>query len=523
MIKRGFILSTQLLSTLTIIFAVTIYALLRADMLNQKVGFTLLTILLLCFLTAEINLVRLKQPDRWLLNPAIFCSITTFAIYFGITNIIYFFPDYAINALGISSKINLSMNKLMLIVIIGAIAMWLGYWSSISSQLLNSQLITNLQYKYFNQDSIPVFWVIPSIYLIANLSRLAEVWLGIYGYSANYQHLMDTISYNQFLITLDNAGVLALLIVSLQYYAKNPGILTKLYFYIIIVGELFWGLLSGMKSAVMIPFIIIFITQYLRQKHIVKIWIVLVPMIIFSSYSLIEPFRNEKNNNPHFEATSVSGIITAMIGAQQRQYQAKHRQEVQELNDQENLLQTEENVAITLKFLRRINLTSDAAVGINFADSNEKLPEGSPDFLLNTILAPISAFIPRFIWHDKAIQNIGIWYTQVVMGQPDSLSSTAMSIFTDLYFVGGIIAVFIGMFVIGMMQRLMFFATKPWISGAGAIVYLGLMTKFEIIAESDTQTIIGFTFRMLPILLIFQAICYQHGSKRFRPRIKSAK
>ncbi len=515
--RKTFVISTGLASVCVITVAGFIYALLIGGLISQKVCFSVLTLLLIIFLFAEINQLRKLHSKRWLLNPVVVCSMAAFFLYFGITNILYFFPADTLRLIGIMPNVTPIMNKLMFIVIIGAVAMWLGYWSSISNRLLYSRALMYLQDKYFSKDVPPRFWVVAILYVIANLSRLLEVHLGIYGYSVNEARIGETILYAQFLILLDNLGLFVLIIVALQYYADTQQHFVKFYFFVVLFVELFWGVLSGMKSLVLLPFLCILMTQYLRRGYIYKKWLLTVPLIVFVAYMIVNPFREEKNKNPNFEATSVSGIVHAIVDAQIRQF--IERKKSIGRNFDMNIIKGENDANVILQVMGRTNLTYAAAAGVDYADTTKKLPPGSPDFLGNLIKAPLGALIPRFIWQGKPIQDIGIWYTQVVMGKSNLFSSTAMSIFTNLYFVGGISAVFIGMFIIGIFQRIIFFISKPWISSAGVIVYLGLMPKFEFIAEGDSQTIVVFIFRIIPLLLIFQSLFYKHKSSSTRSEI----
>ena len=128
---KTFSLSTTLVCFFTFITALTVYSLLCADILDQKIGFTILTLLLLTFLVVEINYLRTKHTERWLFNPVVLCSIMTFFLYYVFTNLLYYLPEEEINIEHLSNTISLVMNKMMFIVIIAAIALWLGYWSPI--------------------------------------------------------------------------------------------------------------------------------------------------------------------------------------------------------------------------------------------------------------------------------------------------------------------------------------------------------------------------------------------------------
>ena len=505
---KHYTVTTPIVAIFTMLSAVIVYVALLDKLISNRTGLAFLTIILLVFLFLEIRRVRKLQPARWLFNPTVMSSMLAFGLYWGVTNVLFWFPANKIKLVELSPIITLVENKQMLLVILGAVGIWLGYWSPITEKILVGRFSRKLQRKYFNADSATKFWVIPFLYLITNLSRLIAVWLGVFGYAADYDRNLEAAAYTQYLSLGDNIGLLTLTIVSLQYYSKLKTGLTKFYFFFVLSLEIFWGVLSGFKSAVMFPFLCILVIQYLRLGYIKKRWLIIIPIIIVMSYSLIEPFRQEKMSNPAFNGTSVSGLISAVINGQ------LHRHEEKKMQNKDDPIERQKEIdaPLALKVMSRVNLTYFGSFGIEFADTVAVFPPGSPDLAENALQAPIGALIPRFIWSGKVIQNLGIWYTQVVMGHPEVVSSTAMGVITNLYFVGGWLAVFIGMYLMGILQRLLFFMVKPWVSAAGALTYIGLMTKFVLIAEIESQTVIAYVFRILPLLIIIQGFIYKHDN-----------
>ncbi|MHB8159796.1 MAG: hypothetical protein ACYDGS_04790 [Thermoleophilia bacterium] len=140
-------------------------------------------------------------------------------------------------------------------------------------------------------------------------------------------------------------------------------------------------------------------------------------------------------------------------------------------------------------------------MGIEYAANNNELPAGSPEFLGNIILAPAHALIPRLLWDSKSLQNIGLWYTNQVMGL-DFYSSTAMSPFTYLNFAGGPLAVIIGFLMVGIFQRGLFDGLRHF-GGGGLIVLFGLLGTLVII-DSAFDTFFVNLIRFLPILVVAQ-------------------
>jgi hypothetical protein len=177
-----------------------------------------------------------------------------------------------------------------------------------------------------------------------------------------------------------------------------------------------------------------------------------------------------------------------------------------------HLAGTEKIALPLLHVMKRLNITYVGSLGIAFADDNESLPAGSPEFLRNILLAPLHAWVPRFLWAGKPLGNAGLWYTQTVMGLDEQITTTAMGPFTHLYFAGGIIAVFLGFIFIGFIQRVTFFVTQPWISPAGGIVFLSILTTLSV-GENSFNGIIVSLFRELPLILMLQFFLYKRTSR----------
>jgi hypothetical protein len=160
----------------------------------------------------------------------------------------------------------------------------------------------------------------------------------------------------------------------------------------------------------------------------------------------------------------------------------------------------------TASFFVRVSDVVTAANGIEFAERWQVLPEGSPAFLKDILLSPVYSVIPRFLWGDKPINNVGVWYTQVVMGQPTT-SSTAMYPVTYLNFAGGIVAVIIGFLVVGVIQCALFRGLSAH-AGAGvfiAICLIGSLGHVDSVYYSFFTSLI----RNVPLLLALQWLLFR--------------
>jgi hypothetical protein len=231
------------------------------------------------------------------------------------------------------------------------------------------------------------------------------------------------------------------------------------------------------------PFIIVGLCKYYQQRKF-PIWVVGAVFIsVVAGYTVIEPFRIIRYQDPGFEGRTVSGIYRSML-------------------DRDSFYEPtrDDLLSIPLKFISRINLTYVGSLGIEYAEGGA-LPDGSPDFLKNIFLSPAHAVVPRIVWENKPYQDIGLWYTRVVLGH-NTLTSTGMGPFTYLYFAGGIISVLLGFFVVGVVQRTWWDAFFHRGSGS-ALLFFGMLGTLVVVDSAFDSFFISL-FRMTPLLLIVQ-------------------
>lgn len=165
----------------------------------------------------------------------------------------------------------------------------------------------------------------------------------------------------------------------------------------------------------------------------------------------------------------------------------------------------DESESTLLQVAARSNLSYIGAFGLEYADTHKTLPIGSPAFLEDIFLAPVHALVPRFIWDSKPLGNLGLWYNQVVMGM-SHFSSTAMGPFVYLYFAGGYLAVAIAFYIIGIVQRILWFRLTPWASLPGAIIMLGLMRSVATIDSAVNGMIIALIRESLLLLMLVHVL-----------------
>lgn len=477
---------TAVLRVLVVCLALLIYAVLSIDLITNSDGLTAYSLLLLGYLYVEAKNLRACEPHLFWINPVVLASIFTFVMAFGVTNVLFFMPEDVVALVGLEPIATPWMNQLMLLVVLGAISMWVGYSSGMGRRMGRMLQRSRVLRKWMP----PALRINkPALYAFLAISLIVKLWaikLGIYGYSSTYDQLIAGASYTQYFAMADSLGKLALVGVALQCFASPRYTFSDRQLLWLVLGyEVGFGFLSGFKSAVVMPFIIVGLVYYSQRNRFPRWLIPAIVVGLMAAYAVIEPFRAARNEDAGFVGTSLGSIVTTMTSASS-------------INADDG----GDRASTGLSVLARSNLTWVASVGIEYAANNE-LPADSPEFLGDIILAPAHALIPRFLWDSKPLQNIGFWYTNQVIGVA-SYSSTAMSPFTYLNFAGGPLAVILGFLMVGIFQRGLFDGLRHF-GGGGLIVLFGLLGTLVNIDSAFNTFFVGI-IRFLPILVVVQYV-----------------
>ncbi|RUQ32311.1 MAG: hypothetical protein EKK68_06835 [Candidatus Competibacteraceae bacterium] len=466
-----------------------VYLLVESEALTVRFAYAVLTMLLMVYLWLEVIRIRRNHPERWLLNPAVICALMTFVMGYGLTNVLFFMPPESLEFLGLVPDVSLVMVKHQYLALLGALTLFLGYWSPLAAGLSRPVLVTQFQRRFLPGTDTLRFWALPALVAVAVIVRLYAIRLGVYGYGSSVQRLEEAAAFTQYISIAGSLGKLALVLAALQYFKPGAKWRETGWLWGITCIEVVFGLMSGFKSAVAMPFFIIGVCQYLRTGKLPRNWIIFMMIAIFAAYAVIEPFRAERNRESG-ELSSVTAISNALMRG---------------ITNSKPV--DDDSGSTTLSIASRMNLSYIGSFGIEYADALPELPEGSPAFLENILLAPAHAVVPRFLWESKPLGTLGLWYNQVVMGNTH-FSSTAMGPFTYLYFAGGYWAVGIAFFLFGILQRALLSLCEPWRHLTGSIVFLSMLPTLAVI-DSSVNGILVDIFRILPLLLLLLHILYR--------------
>ena len=67
-----------------------VYANVQIGALSNQIAFFILTLILLLYVLVEVVRIRSINPTTWQLEPIVVCSFVTFALGYGVTNLLFF-------------------------------------------------------------------------------------------------------------------------------------------------------------------------------------------------------------------------------------------------------------------------------------------------------------------------------------------------------------------------------------------------------------------------------------------------
>ncbi len=168
-----------MIRALVVCLTLLIYAVLSIDLITDSQGLVAYTLLLLGYLSVEAKNLWGRETHLFWMNPVVLASIFTFVLAFGVSNLLYFMPEDVVALVGLEPIATPWMNQLMLLMVLAACAMWVGYWSpagrGIALALQQSTVVRSLMRKEPQVRMSAIF----ACLAISLLAKLVTIWLGV--------------------------------------------------------------------------------------------------------------------------------------------------------------------------------------------------------------------------------------------------------------------------------------------------------------------------------------------------------
>ncbi len=130
------------------------------------------------------------------------------------------------------------------------------------------------------------------------------------------------------------------------------------------------------------------------------------------------------------------------------------------------------------------------------------------------LLAPVLSIIPRAVWPDKPIATTGYDFGQQYMSQNSAIySASAISPLADLYRYGGLIAVLVGMGLLGAGHRLIDEAWSPIKDLRYVVIFVPLFFSMVMSEEGVRDMLASLPVRLIVLFLVMR---FAYGGSRSR-------
>ncbi len=460
---------------------------------DENTLYYVLTIFLLIYAVFEIAYALGSDMKSPLLLPPVISSIVIFIISYVLYNfsLLTATSESAFDVLGESAMHYL--NLAVLYSIVALYALWRGFYSPIAVRLSNglseSPLISGLLRRRFE----PRWIFIVAFIVISFLARIFQVSLGVFGYSSDYDQLLGHAAYKQYLDICVSLGRFALIGVALSFFSKPYDFKAHVTLIGIAIYEILFGFLLGFKGQTIMPIIIVGVCYYICKQKLPKSQIIIAVLVLHVAYAVIEPFRILRYAESQFDSKSIHSIVSTMSEA--RKYQGAYEA-------------PEDKTGFMEKILARSSLTAYSARCVQHMTEEGLGPE-APHFLSELLWSPVCAVVPRLIWPTKPVSQLGLWFNREVLGaNADNFTATGMGPVGYLYYAGGVWAIIIVFFLIGLLQRLIYSTFLVNGAAGGCIVFLGCLYGVAVI-DSSAETVFTTTIRFLPLLIMGQTFLFK--------------
>lgn len=327
-----------------------------------------------------------------------------------------------------------------------------------------------------------------TVLFVLGLSANAMLWkMGILGYGVAGAGSGTSTSAIGGLSAVARMLTLCMLVSGIEVlgkHSRSAGM--KLLFSSSIAFNLIFGLISGMKVEVLMPiFVLVLLLGITRGRLPALVWA--LPILFVALQPFVNAYRMNLNAGYAAQINTFGGLANAL---------AKSVDDVWSGN------QTRTRLLYRSAFDRYGERLSDLALFHNVL----QLP--SPDLLNGdeTIwLAPIYPFIPRPLWKNKPIFNKGVRMSEA-MGIGTSTSTNVPGI-ADLYVLGGVIGIIVGMFIWGACLQIYMNSVGEGLSERGTFLYV-MILFFLTNIEHDIVALIGGAIESGCIMLILSKLIY---------------
>jgi hypothetical protein len=439
---------------------------------------------------------RVKEDHLKFFDIPVFLTILMF-VEFGLAPVEWFIaPEQLDDSFAGNSA---PLLKALIYVIAGMAAFWVGCIVAGRNPRSREQQAAESKEQKTRRMKIRILGMTVAIYAAALAGRLYLLTHQLYSYLGSSRTYFQNLASVQILMVVSDFGTYALVIACIEKYLNPRERRWKLLFAMIFASECFWGLLSGVKGAILQNFVLVALVSSLIQRRFRKGWVIAAVLGVVVLYPASDAYRGLVRGGEQ-PVTSFAGAAKAGITAMAQANRAFRGLGAELLGGLRSTL-------------TRLDLLQEVGWIVSMGPSAGQLPGSERWWML-----PFYPFVPRFLWHSKPVLLEGGRFSVALgYGGPGATpltvgTSTAVTYPGDLYARGGLLAILAGMFLLGIAgQRL-----TSKVSGAPQRQSLFLYAAIFLTAADMEMDAFSYWSTLLKTILILSVTAWFVYGPRYR-------
>lgn len=368
----------------------------------------------------------------------------------------------------------------MFLTVIGFTAFWVGSLAFMTE--------TRLRFVPEVRDRSSRVALVSAAMLGLGFGAYVVMWkFGLLAYMADAAVRESSLGALQWLGTCANLLKGALVVTAIEVFGERPTEpLIKTVFWLSVVFSIGFGVMSGMKSEMLTPIVILVVVYSITKGRIPRAAF-LLPVILLMIYPFVNAYRDNLNNGYRAQASSVGGLGALLEKS------------------------FEDVVAAPFSTNERAgNSVDQASSRLSLLTSLHDIVGLPYPSLLNgdekVWLAPIYPLVPRFLWKGKPVLNKG-QRTSQALGRP-STTSSALTPIGDLYSLYGTYGVLAGMFIYGICLQIYMNRFGHGVFSEKALFFYISMLMPLINLEQDVVSLVSGAIQMALIMFVTSYFIY---------------
>lgn len=315
----------------------------------------------------------------------------------------------------------------------------------------------------------------------------------LFAYTTSMGKYYDNLASMQVLNSVSQFGVLALIVATIARYRHPHDSIWRVLFKVVLISEIFWGLISGMKGLVLQNFLVVaLVSSFVMRKLNLK-WFVILFFGLVLLYPFVNAYRLVVRGG---EAADITSFAAAAEAGQMAVSKTGGGESTVGDLGREGLDHA----------LERLDLLTSVAQVLALG-SRASMVKGD----VHWWTLPFYPFVPRFLWPSKPILDEGARFTLALEGRSGDIStagsSTAITYPGDLYLQFGLLGIPVGMLVLGIVTQWFTNRVSHSVEPRDLFLYTAVfLLGFSI--ETDAFDLWATLLKLLAILCVVRLVVY---------------